>query len=174
MRYRRNLISFVILTMFVGLGSLALGSARTWAQDCIITIEKVAIPADNTPFNFFVTGDVTGDFTLMDPDFTIEGFAIDVGQTVTLTEEVIPGWAVDNIECTEGVTNCGATPCLTATVDGNSVTFECLDNDRASCTITNVAVPSNVPTLSEWGLIAMAGILGITGLLVIRRRRAAA
>jgi IPTL-CTERM motif len=31
--------------------------------------------------------------------------------------------------------------------------------------------PRNIPTLSEWGLIAMAGILGITGFMVIRRRK---
>lgn len=30
-----------------------------------------------------------------------------------------------------------------------------------------------IPTLSEWGLIAMAGVLGIIGLLAIRRRKAA-
>lgn len=30
---------------------------------------------------------------------------------------------------------------------------------------------TNVPTLSEWGLIAMAGILGIAGFIVIRRRQ---
>ena len=29
-----------------------------------------------------------------------------------------------------------------------------------------------IPTLSEWGLIAMAGILGIIGLIAIRRRKA--
>jgi len=34
--------------------------------------------------------------------------------------------------------------------------------------------PRNVPTLSEWGLIAMAGILGIVGFMVIRRRKATA
>jgi len=33
---------------------------------------------------------------------------------------------------------------------------------------------TNVPTLSEWGLIAMAGILGIVGFMVIRRRKASA
>ena len=33
-------------------------------------------------------------------------------------------------------------------------------------------VPRNVPTLSEWGLIATAGILGLAGLIVIRRRAA--
>ncbi|MCH7519625.1 MAG: IPTL-CTERM sorting domain-containing protein, partial [Candidatus Dadabacteria bacterium] len=34
--------------------------------------------------------------------------------------------------------------------------------------------PSMVPTLSEWGLIAMAGILGIVGFMVMRRRKAVA
>ena len=33
---------------------------------------------------------------------------------------------------------------------------------------------SGVPTLSEWGLISMAGILGIVGFMVIRRRKATA
>lgn len=34
--------------------------------------------------------------------------------------------------------------------------------------------PRNIPTISEWGLIAMAGILGIVGFMVMRRRRAVA
>ena len=33
---------------------------------------------------------------------------------------------------------------------------------------------SNVPTLSEWGLIVMAGLLGIVGMLVMRRRKVTA
>jgi len=37
-----------------------------------------------------------------------------------------------------------------------------------------VIPPRNVPTLSEWGLIAMAGILGIVGFMVIRRRKVTA
>ncbi|MCK5391568.1 MAG: IPTL-CTERM sorting domain-containing protein [Deltaproteobacteria bacterium] len=32
----------------------------------------------------------------------------------------------------------------------------------------------NVPTLSEWGLISMAAILGLVGFMVIRRRKATA
>ena len=35
-------------------------------------------------------------------------------------------------------------------------------------------VQRNVPTLSEWGLIAMAGLLGIVGFMIIRRRNVAA
>ncbi len=34
--------------------------------------------------------------------------------------------------------------------------------------------PRNVPTLSEWGLMAMAGLLGIVGFMVIRRRKVTA
>ncbi|GJM14976.1 MAG: hypothetical protein DHS20C13_03030 [Thermodesulfobacteriota bacterium] len=34
--------------------------------------------------------------------------------------------------------------------------------------------PTEVPTLSEWGLIAMAGVLGIVGFMVVRRRQVAA
>jgi hypothetical protein len=33
---------------------------------------------------------------------------------------------------------------------------------------------ASVPTLSEWGLITMAGILGIVGFIAIRRRKATA
>jgi hypothetical protein len=36
------------------------------------------------------------------------------------------------------------------------------------------AFASSVPTLSEWGLIAMAGILGIVGFMVMRRRKVTA
>jgi len=33
-------------------------------------------------------------------------------------------------------------------------------------------ISRNVPTLTQWGLIAMAGLLGIIGFLIIRRRQA--
>ena len=32
-------------------------------------------------------------------------------------------------------------------------------------------IPPTIPTLSEWSLIAMAGILGIIGFMVMRRRK---
>jgi hypothetical protein len=34
--------------------------------------------------------------------------------------------------------------------------------------------PAPIPTLNQWGLIAIAGILGIVGFMVIRRRKATA
>jgi len=47
----------------------------------------------------------------------------------------------------------------------------------AFCQLDNVSIaePLNIvrpiPTLSEWGLIALAGIMGIVGLIVIQRRK---
>ena len=32
----------------------------------------------------------------------------------------------------------------------------------------------NIPTLSEWGIMAMAGLLGTAGLLFMRRKKASA
>ncbi len=37
--------------------------------------------------------------------------------------------------------------------------------------VLTFTTPTNVPTLSEWGLISMAGLLGIVGFMVIRRRQ---
>jgi len=39
---------------------------------------------------------------------------------------------------------------------------------------SNVAFSANIPTLSEWGLIVMAGILGIAAFLAARKRKATA
>ena len=41
-------------------------------------------------------------------------------------------------------------------------------------TCLDPATARNIPTLSEWGLIAMAGVLGVVGLMAIRRRKATA
>ena len=40
--------------------------------------------------------------------------------------------------------------------------------------LTFTPVPTSVPTLSEWGLIAMASILGIVGFMVMRRGKVTA
>jgi hypothetical protein len=91
----------------------------------------------------------------------------------TVTEEVPTGWILDNIECTEPEDGC-AGPCLIITEVPNGLTFDCVDAiaGLVSCTFTNVKlVTTPIPTLSEWGLIAMAGILGLVGFMVIRRRK---
>jgi len=51
-------------------------------------------------------------------------------------------------------------------VSGSQDGFFCHDNAGPFA--------KNVPTLSEWGLIAMAGILGIVGFMVMRRKKVTA
>lgn len=47
-------------------------------------------------------------------------------------------------------------------------------NETDGVCVAQSASVNPVPTLSEWGLIAMAGVLGIVGYLVVRRRRVSA
>ena len=46
------------------------------------------------------------------------------------------------------------------------------NQETGTCALLDTS--SNIPTLSEWGLIAMAGVLGIAGYVIIRRRKATA
>jgi len=62
----------------------------------------------------------------------------------------------------EGGYRCGVTEDLNESTDFERIVY------------TNTAASANIPTLSEWGLIAMAGILGLAGLLYAGRRKAAA
>jgi len=45
---------------------------------------------------------------------------------------------------------------------------------EGSCGVKQVDTEVAIPTLSEWGLIAMAGVLGIVGFMVMRRRKVTA
>ena len=58
---------------------------------------------------------------------------------------------------------------------GTEITEQEYENCRQKliegCSLKNV---NPIPTLSEWGLIAMAGALGVIGLYVVTRRRKAA
>ena len=169
MGYTRRLISFVILIMLVGLGSLVLSTEQARAiAACQIVIEKIANPADNTEFVFTAPDSDNPNFTLKDPSEPITTTGIARGETTTVTEEVPPGWIldVDEEECT------GDTDKIFIFNETNGLRFNCeSDNATVTCTFTNVKLVTNIPTLSEWGLIAMAGILGIIGFIMVIRRR---
>lgn len=61
------------------------------------------------------------------------------------------------------------------TADGSAWNSDFVIDNGYGTSITCVGFrATNVPTLSEWGLITMAGILGIIGFMVIRRRKVTA
>jgi len=52
----------------------------------------------------------------------------------------------------------------------NDLFYEWEGFDVFECDLQPVSIARPIPTLSEWGLIAMAGVLGIVGLIAVRRR----
>jgi len=84
MRYTRGLISFIVIAMVVGVGFFVLSTDQVKAQGCLLTIEKVATPANNVPFPFSITGNITSEFTLMVPGNTTDITGLEVGQVITV------------------------------------------------------------------------------------------
>jgi hypothetical protein len=61
-------------------------------------------------------------------------------------------------------------------IEGNGANIEQQVEDCRQRLIQgcNLKIINPIPTLSEWGLIAMAGLMGIVGFIVMRRRKIAA
>ncbi len=70
-------------------------------------------------------------------------------------------------EISEGLT----CPFFGGSMETGFFPFEVCNEETGLCMEPPPPITTNVPTLSEWGLIAMAGILGIVGFMVIRRRK---
>lgn len=174
MKHARSLITIIIFVILVALGSLVL-QTKSHAQvfdTCNVRFLKEALPDDGTLFDFTCTfegGEFCGIFEVpnnsgVDFSFLVE----EVG--VTFAETVPDGWQLDDIVCeiTGGNPN---NLILQINEEEASVFTDCLEpNTSAICTFINSRTPRNIPTLSEWGVVAMAGILGIVGLMVMRRR----
>lgn len=178
MRY----LAIFALAITLGITSLALFPSSSNAgimAPCNIVIEKEEVPVLGGTFDFDVTGSVVTDFQLRNGES--DNIALGIDNIIEIREDVPDGYTLE-LECIEGNTNCGGgmfESCLSITPleDGTGVRVECIDDDSGSCTFTNrlnQVDPANVPTLSEWGLIAMAGILGLIAFVVLKRKKAVA
>jgi hypothetical protein len=145
---------------------------------CEITVEKLAIPDVGTDFQFSAPSPGPGDFTLSSGDQEIFNQIL-FSDEATITEQVPELWMLESVTCE--VTGGNFAPIIIELENG--VTIDCegdgpTDQDpelsEITCLIVNDLIPHNVPTLSEWGLIAMAGILGLVGFMVLRRRKVTA
>lgn len=158
-----KLILFTLLFIVTAMQS------RAQTNLCEVEIIKSATPADDTTFNFSaefeLPQDPNFDFLLRDPSLPTEVFLYNEGNTVTVTEQLPFFWELEDVVC--DVTTAGIVPTI---VDGG-VSLTCNSSGgAATCTFSNIEIRS-VPILSEWGLIALAGVLGIVGLMVIKRKR---
>jgi len=86
---------------------------------------------------------------------------------VDITEQPTPGWRLNDVICTP---NSG----IEITAISGGIVALCTTQSEASTTCTFVNGPdvSNIPTLSEWGMIAAAAGLMLVGVFfAVRRRR---
>ncbi len=156
-------IVFVLtgLMMLVGFGEAAFGQGA-----CNAVVIKEAPEGSGVLFPFEVTSDGKEPFFV-----NIEGGGSDGGtfnSRVTVTELPLAGWELSDVECE----STGATG---FEITDNGFTATCDGGGDVTCTFTNVGAVSNIPTLSEWGMIAAAGGLGIVSLFfVLRLKRARA
>ena len=153
------LISCVAAT--VGFGEIAFGQGG-----CGVTIIKDAPGGNGTIFEYEITLDGGLPFVGELPGGESTGGPFD--STVTVTELPKAGWELADVTCE----NLGATG---FEITENGFTASCDGGGEVICTFFNVATSRSVPTLSEWGIIAMAVVLGATGLYItIRRKKAMA
>lgn len=167
LKLRAFSIIFVLscITILPWFGDSALAGGPAPRLDCELTIKKVAPDGGDTEFTFEVSVDGGETFTdtLLDGGSAGGPFSSDV----TVIELPLGGWALQNIDC-EGDTGIS----FHISDDG----FRAVCNSQASfatCTFFNERVVSNIPTLSEWGMIAAAAGLGIVGVFFALKRRKA-
>jgi len=89
---------------------------------------------------------------------------------LALPEEGFSGFSTD-VDCCQMEGQCSDTidnPGFICVVDDVVENAFC-DLETGQC--TPIPIVSNIPTLSEWGLVLMAAVLGIVGFMVFKRRK---
>ncbi len=161
----RYIISILFVAVIASSGAL-LFSADVKAQGCAILLDVETIPESETEFPFTVTGAVTEEFTLQ-PLGIGKAFLL-INETVTVTQGAVDGWVLRDIDC-----EFGEEDDVTTTIVNSGVTIACDGNANATCTFINSRTET-IPTLSEWGAIALVLGFGVVGYFVIRRRQVTA
>ncbi len=175
MRYMINLLFVAVLATS---GAL-LFSADVKAQGgCNILIGVETIPDSETEFPFAVVGNDPEEFTI-NPDSFDEKFFLPSGDTMTVTQGAVDGWVLRDITCGDNAVGSENDALfiengVTHSVVDSGVAFTC-DEPRAfiNCTFIN-SQTETIPTLSEWGAIALVLGFGAVGYFVIRRRQVSA
>lgn len=166
---KKPLSIFLFLTAVTGVLFLTSGESRAQGGPCVIEVTKVAEGGEGLIFDFQVQiGDIIGQAQFIGGATSPALFG--QGEPATLTELPNPGWELVDVSCEEG-------PGVSLTVIEGGVIAECLQpqggGPQGQCTFVNVRV-SNIPTLSEWGMISAAvGLVLIGVFYAVRKKKAA-
>jgi hypothetical protein len=166
-RYAESAVCLCVLLVLIFVVFPRHANAGIPIPGCSIGITKAAIPPVGLSFNFLSESSTDPDHEFSLPAGTSTNEFLVVGEEVVVSELPLDGWELIDVECEDGG------PGLNVFVDDeNRVVANCLSQGFAECTFTNRGL-SNIPTLSEWGMIAAAAGLIIVGIFfAVRRRRA--
>ena len=155
----------IFLFVIAGIAGLS-GTAN--AQPCAVTICKSAPGAGDQGFLIdFTDSGETDTVELFDGGdcFTLQ---LNFDADVDVTEQPTPGWALNDVLCDFSTG-------FEFTAISGGVTALCTSEISAetTCTFVNAPTVNNIPTLSEWGMIAAAGGLMLVGVFfAVKRLRA--
>lgn len=125
-------------------------------------------PESDVELVFFPFSEIRGqtvtDFELA-ANSKCTGGSYNVGESAEIIENPLEGWQLQDVDCSNS-------PGISTTFIENGVSVRCVSQGFISCTFTNLRVPA-IPTLSEWGMIAVATGLGLVGVFFAVRRRKA-
>lgn len=162
-----GLIKAAVCVCVLSVVALAVTPRPAQAQGgCSIAVQKDVLTPVDLDFTFAVDSSTDGQSEFSIPAGTHSNVFFVQGETDIISEIVPEGWELIDVTCeTEGTG-------FDVVVDGNKiVTAHCVTEGFSLCTFTNRG-PSNVPTLSEWGMIAAAAGLAMIGVFfAVRRRR---
>lgn len=162
-------IRFVLCAFFL-IGAFFLYAGTSYAQrpGCPTTFVKQAEGAGDLLFDFRaeIPGGDGEIFSLRDGES--RSGVLFPGEVFNITEEPTPGWILADVVCE------GGSGIAIDDIPGG-IQVECVEpgGETVVCTFINVRPVSQIPTLSEWGMIAAAAGLGLMSLFyAVRRRRA--
>jgi len=158
-----RIIIAIVMVISVIAGVLTIEPGMSYAQPvaCEVGILKEAIPSDGTVFSFVVTGADVTEFELVNGQGA--GLVVQGGVTAEIVEEPQEGWVLADVVCEAENT--------IVTEIENGVQIFCSPNGGAAgCTFINEEL-GNIPTLSQWGMIAAAAGLGLVAVFFALKRK---
>lgn len=161
----------LFLYLFISMAVFAIGwlTDEARSQECDVFVAKQAAPSDGTSFTFTATREgSTSEIELLSG----ESFGSSSGfsqPTTVITEDVPPGWVLEDVVCdpVDGIN---------ITIVENGFEYECTSPNsvpQTTCTFFNARTQAAVPALSEWGIMAAAAGLMLTGVIFVLRRNKA-
>lgn len=172
----RNLlpVSIFILSMLV-LALLPMPGGSASAQSCGVAICKVAPQVEVGPLvvepedPIFFTFDVRLESQSSTLDLIANGrcvvYGMAEGDDLEVVERVPTGWRLSDVQCDQQ-------PGVSVTLIDNGAVISCNEQTEqiVECNFVNL-IATNIPTLSEWGMIAAAAGLGVVGVFFALRRK---